>query len=294
MDPLLVSAAISLSVSALVFISVFTVREIQTVYKRRKVMSLLTTRKKTVADSRNSPGSLFKVGQKIISLTPEGLRRVTTRQLERAGFSGTAPQGVLLFIEIVAVLAGFLIILIPGGPLLKLAQLLFAALLISTPRATLVLLARRRSSLQSQELPMILDLMLLMVSGGLGLTSSFRNVVDTRTGVLAGELRRTLEDMNLGIKRLDALEALVARTDAPEVKRFADALMKVDQLGVSLTSVLQTQAEEIRHRRHVEAEERAQRITVKILFPLILCFLPGLFIVVLGPAIIDIFSALAT
>ncbi|MCF8529572.1 MAG: type II secretion system F family protein [Aquiluna sp.] len=237
---------------------------------------------------------LQRLAEASIRLTPKVLQDVTAQQLTRAGFYGGTPRLLLLSIEILLVLA-FVLTLFTSfgqGPL-TLLILIFGSLFVFTPRAFLLIQSEIRSNQLSRELPNLVDLMLLVVSGGLGLTAAMEKVVKTQTGLLAGELVRTLDDLKLGVNRVDAFSNLVERTGSSEVRRFADAIMKVDQLGVSLTTVLRAQAAEMRHRNRVEARERAQRISVKILFPLILCFLPGLFIVVIGPAVIDIISSLA-
>jgi len=237
---------------------------------------------------------LQKLAEASIRLTPKVLQDVTAKQLTRAGFYGGTPRLLLLSIEILLVLT-FVVTLFTSlgqGPL-TLLILIFGSLFVFTPRAFLLIQSEIRSNQLSRELPNLVDLMLLVVSGGLGLTAAMEKVVKTQTGLLAGELIRTLDDLKLGVNRVDAFSNLVERTGSSEVRRFADAIMKVDQLGVSLTTVLRAQATEMRHRNRVEARERAQRISVKILFPLILCFLPGLFIVVIGPAVIDIINSLA-
>jgi len=237
---------------------------------------------------------LQKLAEASIRLTPKVLQDVTAQQLTRAGFYGGTPRLLLLSIEILLVLT-FVVTLFTSlgqGPL-TLLILIFGSVFVFTPRAFLLIQSEIRSNQLSRELPNLVDLMLLVVSGGLGLTAAMEKVVKTQTGLLAGELIRTLDDLKLGVNRVDAFSNLVERTGSSEVRRFADAIMKVDQLGVSLTTVLRAQATEMRHRNRVEARERAQRISVKILFPLILCFLPGLFIVVIGPAVIDIINSLA-
>jgi len=237
---------------------------------------------------------LQKLAEASIRLTPKVLQDVTAQQLTRAGFYGGTPRLLLLSIEILLVLT-FVVTLFTSlgqGPL-TLLILIFGSLFVFTPRAFLLIQSEIRSNQLSRELPNLVDLMLLVVSGGLGLTAAMEKVVKTQSGLLAGELVRTLDDLKLGVNRVDAFSNLVERTGSSEVRRFADAIMKVDQLGVSLTTVLRAQATEMRHRNRVEARERAQRISVKILFPLILSFLPGLFIVVIGPAVIDIINSLA-
>ena len=108
------------------------------------------------------------------------------------------------------------------------------------------------------------------------------------TGPLAEELTRTLQDIQLGVARQTALEAMVERTDVSDIRHFVVAIGQANRYGVPVAQALQTQATEGRERRSHRAEERAQKMTVKLLFPLIFCILPALFVVLLGPAAIRI------
>ena len=236
---------------------------------------------------------LQKLGDATIGLTPKSAQDVTNKQLVRAGLFGSGPRVTLFFSELSILGIGLISIFSQvDNPLQFVLNVFLVAGIATLPRTILTLMAQRRAQQVEHELPMLVDLMLLTVSGGLGLTTAIQKIVQNQSGVLVGELNRTLEDLSLGVKRVDAFSALARRTKSSELRRFADAIMKVDQLGVSLTTVLKAQANEMRHRRRISAREKAQRITVKILFPVIICFLPGLFIVVLGPAIIDIITTL--
>jgi tight adherence protein C len=143
------------------------------------------------------------------------------------------------------------------------------------------------------ELPEAIDLMYLSVSSGVSLNSAMQKVTENQSGPAAGELTRVLEEMRLGVSRADAFRSLVQRIRQPDMVRFAEAMIKIDQLGISLTTVLEEQAREMRQRRRALAREKAQQVSVRILMPLVLCFLPGLFIVVLGPAVASIFNLFA-
>lgn len=144
------------------------------------------------------------------------------------------------------------------------------------------------------ELPEAIDLMYLSVSSGVSLNSAMQKVTENQSGAAAGELTRVLEEMRLGVSRAQAFKSLVERISQPDMVRFAEAMIKIDQLGISLTTVLEEQAREMRQRRRALAREKAQQVSVRILMPLVLCFLPGLFIIVLGPAIASIFNLFAT
>lgn len=281
--------------TAVIVLAIGSVVNVYKVAKRRKrALELVGVSRVEFQVYKETPLTrLQKLAEATIRLTPKVLQEITGKQLTKAGFYGGTPRLLLLSIELLLVLAFVLTLLRTFGQgQITLWVVLIGPLGILLPRGYLLLQSQIRSKQLSRELPNLLDLMLLVVSGGLGLTAAMEKVVKTQSGLLAGELVRTLDDLKLGVNRVDAFSNLVERTSSSEVRRFADAIMKVDQLGVSLTTVLRAQATEMRHRNRVEARERAQRISVKILFPLILCFLPGLFIVVIGPAVIDIISSL--
>jgi tight adherence protein C len=101
---------------------------------------------------------------------------------------------------------------------------------------------------------------------------------------LAEELARTLQDVQLGVPRSTALQNLVARTDVPDLRSFVHAVTQAEKYGVPIARILRVQSSELREKRRQSAEERAMKIPVKIVMPLVLCILPALFIVIMGPA----------
>ena len=107
-------------------------------------------------------------------------------------------------------------------------------------------------------------------------------------GPLAEEMVRTLQDIQVGQSRRQAYDSLGTRTDVPDLRMFVRAIVQADKYGVAVADVLRTQAAEMRMKRRQRAEQRAMQIPVKVIFPLMLCILPVLFIVLLGPAVLDI------
>lgn len=136
-------------------------------------------------------------------------------------------------------------------------------------------------------LPDALDLLNLCVESGLSLQAALARVADTQSGPVAAEFGRVLQEMRLGVSRSDAFEGLANRTNQEDLKRFVVAILQVDKLGIPVAAVLREQAREMRSKRQSRAREQAQKVPVKILAPLMLCFLPGLFIIILGPAVIN-------
>ena len=146
----------------------------------------------------------------------------------------------------------------------------------------------RRQLAVRRDLPDILDLMAISVEAGVGLEGAIEVVTDHFDGPLAHEMGRMLREMELGVSRRAALTNLKRRVEVPEVGNLVLSLVQADALGMPLTRVLRAQAHELRLRRRQWARERAARLPVKIIFPLMVFILPALFVVVLGPAVISI------
>lgn len=148
----------------------------------------------------------------------------------------------------------------------------------------------RRDRVQ-RDLPDALDLLTITVEAGLAFDAALTQVSRNTEGPLAEEFGRVLQEMQIGVSRGDALAAVADRIDIPELKSFVTAVVQADKLGIPIAGVLRIQAKEMRIKRSQRAEEAAQKVPVKILFPLIFCILPALFVVVLGPAGITIFKS---
>ena len=134
--------------------------------------------------------------------------------------------------------------------------------------------------------PDTLDLLTISVRAGLGFDGALGKVVEKLKGPLTEEFRRALAEIRVGKARRDALRDIVPRTEVPALTNFIGAIIQAEQLGVSISKVLQVQSEQLRIERRQRAEEQAARAPIKMLFPLVGCIFPSLFIVILGPAII--------
>lgn len=135
-----------------------------------------------------------------------------------------------------------------------------------------------------------LDLLTISVEAGLSLNAAIAQVVQNVPGVLSSEFARMLQEIQLGVPRSEAFRHLAERTDVEELNAFALAMIQADVFGVSIASVLRTQAQQLRIKRRQRAEAKAQQTPVKIVFPLILCVLPSLFVVIVGPGAIRIWE----
>jgi tight adherence protein C len=153
-------------------------------------------------------------------------------------------------------------------------------------------LSQRRQEKIARTLPDVLDTLTVSVEAGLGFDAALAQITRYGRGPIVGEFARVLQEMQIGLSRVDALRALGQRTSVMELRSFCAILVQASELGVPIASVLREQAKEMRIRRRQRAEELAQKVPIKILFPLIFCLFPVIFIVVLGPGMINILNTL--
>jgi tight adherence protein C len=148
-----------------------------------------------------------------------------------------------------------------------------------------------RSEQMQKDLPDALDLLTISVEAGLAFDAALARVSKNTDGPLAAEFARVLQEMNIGMGRTHAMRALGERTHIPELRSFVTAMVQADAFGIPIGQVLRVQANEMRVKRRQRAEEKAQKVPVKILFPLMFCILPTLFIAVIGPGLITMLSS---
>jgi len=151
-----------------------------------------------------------------------------------------------------------------------------------------------RQRMLLRTLPDALDLMSISVTAGLSLDSAMSEVVDKWEGHLSREFNQVLNEMRMGASRREALRNLAERTQLEDVQLLVAALLQADELGTNLSDALSVQAEQLRVRRRQVAEEKARKAPVKMLVPLVLFIFPAIFVVVLAPALIQIFGVLGS
>jgi len=184
----------------------------------------------------------------------------------------SAAGGSIIFAVVLAVAAGF------GG--------WFA------PTYYVELKRRKRMELVDKQMPDMIDLLVVTIEAGLGILASMRVASESMSDPLGQELRLTLQEQRMGLSVGQAIESLGRRADCPNMRIFVRAITQGERLGVSIGTTMRNLSVEMRKRRRAIAEERAQKMPVKMLFPLIFFIFPALFIVILTPMIISIMDAL--
>ncbi|MGH9152042.1 MAG: type II secretion system F family protein [Acidimicrobiales bacterium] len=235
---------------------------------------------------------------RVTRLTPRNYVLKVHRQLLQAGLSTSIRAEELITGQVVATAVGLIA-----------AMVAVSVFTLSPARATLVMvllpgvgfllpsswLARKvqeRKDAILNELPDVVDLLAISVEAGVGFEGALEIVCRHFDSPLAQELSRTLKEMELGLSRREALQNLKRRTEVPDLSNFVLALTQADALGMPIGRILHTQAGEMRSKRRARAREKAARLPVKILFPLILFIFPAVLVVILGPAMVSVARSL--
>ncbi|WKY45710.1 type II secretion system F family protein [Eubacteriaceae bacterium ES2] len=213
-------------------------------------------------------------------------------QLRLAGLYLTVPEynAIRLVIFGVGFLGAILFSFFThANPVLKLLILILASLLpLMAPLLFLRFRINKRQTAISNELPDVMDLLCVTMEAGLGFDAALIKISDRLSGVLVNELNIVHTEINFGKPRREALKSLADRNTVEELKTFSGSVIQADQLGIPINQVLKAQAEELRIKRKQRAEEKAMKAPVKMMIPLVLFVLPVLFIVLLGPTILQL------
>jgi tight adherence protein C len=289
--PVLAAAVAVVSALPLVGWAVLARPEASTVQARENL-----TRGIELNMDRTAAGRGPGLGARLVTgLTPSGTVARLDRLAARAGRPADWPVPKLVAAKLVLAAVGgglgLLVISARATPLN--VALVVAVTLVAyfVPELLLHSRGQERQDAIGLELADTLDQMTIAVEAGLGFESAMSRAGKNGKGPLAEELVRTLQDIAVGQPRREAYLALADRTAVPDLRRFIGAVLQADAYGVSIADVLRTQAQEMRLKRRQRAEEKAMQIPVKVIFPLILCILPTLFIVLLGPAAMDMMEA---
>lgn len=246
-------------------------------------------------------GSALSVNEqlKLVSqrIMPKGYAGWLDKQLAGAGRPKGWPLARIIMVKPILAFTGAVVgyIFFAGSPSAQriLVMLAITAICYFTPDLLVRSRAQKRREAIRLELPTALDQMLISVQAGLGFEAAMGRAGTNGSGPMADELIRTLQDIQVGRSRKDAYLAMSERVDVPDVRSFIRAVVQADAYGIAIAGVLKAQAGDMRIKRKQRAEEHAMKMPVKMLFPLIFFILPSLFIVVLGPVVLNIAAMFA-
>ena len=239
------------------------------------------------------------LGNVLKRFTPVGYLEKKQRKLMLAGYPGNLDAPAFIVIKLLTTAVGLVggwFLVSYGADTLQRAALFILPIALGFfgPDAWLQRKVDERRTAMLRALPDILDLLVISVEAGLGFDSALARVVATVPGPLSEEFFRMLQETRVGVSRRDAMRHLMERTDLDELRSFLLAMIQAEAFGVTIARVLRVQADEMRVKRRQRAQEKAFAAPVKLVFPLVFCIFPSLFIVLLGPAAIQIADAFAS
>ncbi|MEU4238616.1 type II secretion system F family protein [Actinoplanes sp. NPDC026619] len=240
--------------------------------------------------NRVRPGLLWFFQHTGDLITPPAMKLRLARQLDYAGNPPAWPVDRVvqarMFGVIFFAVVGY-VIYPKHAALSGLAGIVIGLVL---PELLVRNLGQKRQQALARSLPDVLDALVIGVEAGLGLDAALAQVAQMQQGPMPDEVRRLLQEMQLGVSRTDALRALSARTTSLDLKRMITALVQAGEMGISVAGILREHAADQRLRRRQRAEESAQKVAIKLLFPVLFCLFPVIFVVVLGPAILTVMA----
>ncbi len=243
------------------------------------------------------PGAT-KLGRSLQRLTPFDMYRRISQRIVLAGSPAGWDAERVVSLKIVFGIGGFvgglvLIAAVQEALFLRVAFVVLTTLIgYVAPSAVISGKASTRQKTIQKQLPDVMDLLTISVEAGLGFDAALAEVTKNVPGPLAEEIGRLLQEVQIGVSRSEAFRHMGERTDVPELAAFVLSMIQADLFGVPIANVLRAQSGDLRLKRRQRAEEFAQKIPVKLLFPMIFMVLPALFIVILGPGAIKIYNQL--
>jgi tight adherence protein C len=236
--------------------------------------------------------AVVRLARVALRLNPKATLEATTTRLLAGGLATRISSAQFLAGKAALALGGVIFALALGATKAPLAALVLAPMLGAVgfllPGVILTLLTRARRERIRTELPDALDLLAVSVEAGLGLDAAIVKLTEHMEGALVDEFALALGEMRIGESRHEALRKLGERVPAPELSAFVRSIIQADQLGISLGRILRVQASDSRLRRQAAAEERAMKAPIKMLFPTVLFIFPAMFLVILGPAFLNL------
>ncbi|MGB2875865.1 MAG: type II secretion system F family protein [Gaiellaceae bacterium] len=228
-----------------------------------------------------------------LKLHPKTTVEGVSARLLAAGLGRTLSPTAFLAFKSALALGGLVLGAIFGGAAKGFGGVLFFSIALAgfgfiAPDLAVSSKARSRKERIRSELPDALDLMAVSVEAGMGFDGAIAKLTEHMSGPLADEFALTLSEIRIGESRQDALKKLADRTGTPELSSFVRAIIQADQLGISLGRILRVQATDSRFKRQAAAEEKAMKAPIKMLFPTVLFIFPAMFLVILGPAFLNL------
>ena len=238
----------------------------------------------------------LKLAQIPTKLTPNASAEAMSSKIVAAGLSQRLTLANYLAIKgacaVVGAIFGVVLAAMISFAMVVVLAPVLAVLGMMGPDWVLTFKIRARRDAVRAELPDALDLLAVSVEAGLGFDGAVTKLIEHMSGPLVVEFALTLNEIRVGETRAVALKKMAERVDAPELTTFVRAVIQADQLGISLGRILRVQATDSRLRRQAAAEEKAMKAPIKMLFPTVLFIFPAMFIVLLGPAVMNILKVL--
>ncbi len=229
------------------------------------------------------------------SMTPNSIKENYETIIYQSGnYKKMSPSNILaiqlITSAVLTIIFGFLFALIGFFNLLSI--ILISLIGFFLPYFQFRTKARNRAADIQNKLPDILDLLYISVEAGLGFDMAMKRATDKIKGELSNELKWALDDIAKGRDRVDALKAIVKRTGVDDLNSFITAIIQAEQLGSNIANMLRVQSKSMRQKRKQRAEEKSMKLPVKMIFPLLFCMFPAIFIVILGPAALSAMDSL--
>lgn len=292
---LAIAVAVALVLYALIALRTDTRSVVATNLQRGELTNLREIRLARPSSERAIEPLVARLSRMVRRVTPIGSLRNLERKLVLAGRPTNWPLERVLAAKVLLGAAGVIVAVLRigagGSAGVAVLMCMFAALLFFTPDVVLSARAAERQRAILVTLPDTLDQMTICMEAGLAFEAAMARASHSNAGPLAQEIVHTLQEIQVGVGRREALTALADRSRVQDLRYFVTAVLQAERYGIPISRVLNDQASELRLKRRQRAEETARKLPLKLLFPLILFILPPLFIVIVGPAILQLLDS---
>jgi len=269
-------------------------RQIQQIKIATEPESILATELTKPWSHRIVVPMLERVSRLIGKLAPSSVLQTNRQRLQQAAHPWGLTSEIFLMVRVLSTLVGLAI----GGVILLrgllptnitwLAAIAAASVGLLAPGWLIDRIAQNRRREIRKDLPNTIDLLVVSVEAGLGLDAAISEIIERESGPLTDEFEQTLTEIRLGKSRQEAWRNLAKRTQVDDLSAFMAAICQAEELGSSISRVLRTHSDTLRIKRKIRVRELANQIPVKMLFPLVFCIFPAMFVVILGPGAITI------